>query len=398
MRGFCKTDCGIEVEYDPYEFTDGFVYYLPRDLDGKVHKCIFTDQEDDYDSFEDFLSHNSERCKLTQDEYEFVMSKWNYDDMFGEPMDVNFLEMIRKGKMFELKKYVDELLTNEPMPYLENRFTDSYQVELESDWVELPTNKGYQLEYLGKIYEIMIRLEDAKKCYELQYECTKEPELLQISRELDKKIQDTQYTKQFRENIPKNIDIMDVQNIIDLTEINIRKYIVVIFSNNFTELFKIDPTLKEQCEKIRKNDEDSMLNFEEISYIDTVMLGSLLYIIKISRGKKHSDSEGTCKICKGSWKINQYIFSQVTQINENDSEEIRCIYEECFVKQGGLVKNTPGDLIKRIEFIKNTRNAIHHTRKPEHEEMFKKSLAETYVMCDYINIFLEDFFKQKKLT
>ena len=396
MRGFCKIGCGIEVEYDSYEFTDGFVYYLPRDLDGKVHKCIFTNLgiEPDYDSFEDFLSHNSERCKINQDEFETVMSKWNYEDMFGEPIDLDFLEMIRIGKMFELKKYLDELLTNGPMPYQENR----YQVERESDWVELPTNKGYQLEYLGKIYEIMIRLEDAKKCYELQYECTKEPELLQISRELDKKIQDTQYTKQFRENIPKNIEIMDVQNIIDLTEINIRKYIVVIFSNNFTELFKIDPTLKEKCEKIRKNDEDSMLNFEEISYLDTVMLGDLLHIIKISGGKKFSDSEGTCKICKGSWKINQYIFSRVTQINENDSEEIRCIDEECFVKQGGVVKKTPKELIQRIEFIKNTRNIIHHTRKPEHEEMFKKTLEATCIMCDIINLFLEDFFKQKKHT
>jgi hypothetical protein len=30
MKGLCKTECGCEVEYVPHEFSDGFVYYLPR--------------------------------------------------------------------------------------------------------------------------------------------------------------------------------------------------------------------------------------------------------------------------------------------------------------------------------------------------------------------------------
>jgi hypothetical protein len=47
----------------------------------------------------------------------------------------------------------------------------------------LPTGNGYQLEFLGYLYEIMLRLEDAKKCYDLQYECTKEFELLEKSKE-----------------------------------------------------------------------------------------------------------------------------------------------------------------------------------------------------------------------
>ena len=41
MKGLCKTDCGMEIEYVPHEFSDGFVYYLPRNLDGTIHNCIF---------------------------------------------------------------------------------------------------------------------------------------------------------------------------------------------------------------------------------------------------------------------------------------------------------------------------------------------------------------------
>ena len=39
MRGLCKIGCGFELEYEPHEFSDGFVYYLPRNLDETVHQC-----------------------------------------------------------------------------------------------------------------------------------------------------------------------------------------------------------------------------------------------------------------------------------------------------------------------------------------------------------------------
>ena len=393
MKGFCKIGCGIEVEHDSYEFSDGFVYDLPRDLDGKVHKCIFTNlgKEQDYDSFEDFLLHNKERCKINQDEYEYVMMKWDNDDMFGEPIDLEFLEMIRIGKMFELKKYLDELLTNEPMPYLESRSTDSYQVERESDWVELPTNKGYQLEYLGKIYEIMIRLEDAKKCYDLQYECTKEKELLEKSKEIDKKIKESQHIRQVRENIPKNLNPDDVQKIIDSTEKNIRKYVVHKFSNNFTELFKKDLKLKEESQKNRIKNEDSLLNFNENSAIDTMGLGSLSRILEISRGKNWSQSDGICEICKRNWKKKEEIFSQ------NIPEKISCTDETCFVKQGGLVIKTPKEIIYKIKNITTTRNHLAHPKDYD-QEMFKKYLTEAYATCDIINYHIEEYFKNKKQT
>ena len=51
MRGLCKTQCGCMIEYEPHEFSDGFVYYLPRNLDKTIHQCaLFQMFEELYDN------------------------------------------------------------------------------------------------------------------------------------------------------------------------------------------------------------------------------------------------------------------------------------------------------------------------------------------------------------
>jgi len=392
MKGLCKTDCGSEVEYVPHEFSDGFLYYLPRNLDGTVHNCIFSEEEPDFfdidaDGWDDFCEKHKERLKINPDELGEILG--TREGYWMEPMDLDFMEMIRKGNMFRLKKAVEEELIRSPMPHFAHR--SDYRWGVQDEDIELPTVQGYQLEFLGKIYELMVRLEDAKKCYELQYECTKEPELLEISRELDKKIQERKNTEKVTENIPDILTSEDMKKRIELTELNIRKYVVELFSNNFTELFKKNPKLKEQCERIRRKREDMMLNFNENSAIDTVNLGSLAYILKISRGKKRSKSKGTCKVCERSWNEKEDIFS------ESIPKEINCIDDTCFAKQGGLVKKTPMELIHNIQSINATRNILAHPGDYD-QEMFKKILRQTYATCDTINYRIDEFLKNKQST
>ena len=395
MKGLCKTDCGCEVEYESHKFSDGFVYYLPKNLDGTVHNCIFSEEEPDFfdyevDAIEEFCQKHKERLKISPDQLEEITMLGIFPlDFLDEPMDLNFMEMIRKGKMFELKNWVQGNLIRLPFPYLLERSDFRWQAQDED--IELPTTNGYQLEYLGKIYELMIRLEDAKKCYELQYECTGEPELLAISRELDKKILERKNTEEVTENIPDILTSEDMKKRIELTELNIRKYVVELFSNNFTELFKKNPKLKEQCERIRRKREDMMLNFNENSAIDTVGLGSLAYVLKISRGIKRSKSKDTCKVCKRSWNEKEDIFS------ESIPKEINCIDDTCFAKQGGLVKKTPMELIHNIQSINATRNILAHPGDYD-QEMFKKILRQTYATCDTINYRIDEFLKNKQST
>ena len=395
MKGLCKTNCGCEVEYESHKFSDGFVYYLPKNLDGTVHNCIFSEEEPDFfdyevDAIEEFCQKHKERLKISPDQLEEITMLGIFPlDFLDEPMDLNFMDMIRKGKMFELKNYVQGNLIRLPFPYLLERSDFRWQVQDED--IELPTNNGYQLEFLGKVYELMIRLEDAKKCYELQYECTGEPELLAISRELDKKILERNNTEEVTENIPDILTSEDMKKRIELTELNIRKYVVELFSNNFTELFKKNPKLKEQCERIRRKREDMILNFNENSAIDTVGLGSLAHILKISRGIKRSKSKGTCKVCKRSWNEKEDIFS------ESIPKKINCIDDTCFAKQGGLVKKTPMEWIYNIKSINSTRNILAHPGDCD-QEMLKKILRQTYATCDTINYLIDEFLKNKEST
>lgn len=407
MKGLCKTGCGFEVEYESHKFSDGFVYYLPRNLDGKVHKCIFSEELDflldDVDEIEEFCQKHKERLKISVDTFMEIISNSPLD-FIDMPMDSDFMDMVRRGKLFELKKYVERELSIVPMPYLAHRsdrwptvaqdifLAKATQQEIIGyTWIELPSNQGYQLEYLGKIYELMIRLEDAKKCYDLQYKCTKEPELLEKSKELDVKIQERNDTRTFTENIPDNLTLEDMRKIIDSTELNIRKYVVELFSNNFTEIFMKYPDLKEQTQKIRKKDEDTMLNFDDTSEIDTLNLGSVKHLLKISRGEKMAECDETCKICGVDWKKNEWIFS------ESIPEKISCDNKTCFVKQGGMAKNVKKDMIYRITNIIAVRNILSHPRKPD-QEMLKKYLAEAYLTCDILNHHIEDELKNKQFA
>ena len=392
MKGLCKTECGCDVEYESHKFSDGFVYYLPRNLDGTVHNCIFSEEEPDFfevepDAIEEFFQKHKERLKI--DEYDL---QGIVDSMLGgwfEPMDLDFMEFIKDGNMFGLKKYVEEELIRSPMPTFAHR--SDYRWGEQDDDIGLPTTQGYQLEYLGKIYELMIRLEDAKKCYELQYECTKEPELLEISKELDKKIQERKSVEEITKNVPNNLTSEDMWKKINSTQSNVKKYVVELFSNNFTEVFKRNLKIKNQTEKIRRKDEESLLKINEKHVMDNVGLGDLLHILKTSKTKRKSRRSGKCKICGTYYEQYQDIFL------EHNPKRIMCADEICFVKQGGVSKNIPWALINRIENINNLRNALAHPRDFD-KEWLRIHFIEAYVQCIMVNKEILDFFKNKEST
>ena len=392
MKGLCKTDCGMEIEYVPHEFSDGFVYYLPRNLDGTIHNCIFSEEEPDFfdieaDGWDDFCEKHKERLKIDPVDLQGIV-----DSMLGgwfEPMDLDFMEFIKDGNMFGLKKYVEEELIRSPMPTFAHR--SDYRWGEQDDDIGLPTTQGYQLEYLGKIYELMIRLEDAKKCYELQYECTKEPELLEISKELDKKIQERKSVEEITKNVPNNLTSEDMWKKINSTQSNVKKYVVELFSNNFTEVFKRNLKIKNQTEKIRRKDEESLLKINEKHVMDNVGLGDLLHILKTSKTKRKSKFSGKCKICGTYYERHQDIFL------EDNPKRIMCADEICFVKQGGVSKNIPWALINRIENINNLRNALAHPRDFD-KEWLRIHFIESYVQCIMVNKEILDFFKNKEST
>ena len=79
MRGLCKTHCGCMIEYEPHEFSDGFVYYLPRNLDKTIHECaVFQMFEELYDNpdpnLEEMYEENKSRLQITKKQ--FIELSW----------------------------------------------------------------------------------------------------------------------------------------------------------------------------------------------------------------------------------------------------------------------------------------------------------------------------------
>ena len=423
MKGPCLTKCGLDVDYEPIEFSDGFVYYLPRNLDKTVHDCLMVSSEIielcynvDSDSalekagqtiYQQVYEENKNRTTRTFEQFShYLNTDEEMPDVYGVGgdggfgIDFDLVLMLIDGKMLDVKHSLESEMKSFPMPFFQSRMTFPG-----GDWLEdekthmggqdysnedlaqhvilkFPTKKGYQLERLGLFYELMIRLEDAKKCFELQYECTGEPELLKKSKELDDKIKEMDKTRKVIENTPDNLTTEDIRKKIDSTELNIRKYVVSLFSNNFNELFRRNPSLVLDIQKIRKNDEESMIEVNENNDIETFSLGSIAYILKISKGQIKSDRHQTCSICGISWRQGEFIFL------EKYPKKIICSDKICFQQQGGFTKSIPLSLIHRIKNISKTRNLHDHPRNYD-KDMYEKMLKESYETCNVIDHFIE---------
>jgi len=364
----CKTNCGYEIEYEPHKFSDGFVYHLPRNADRTVHDCfmvseimqdiIFENAEDHSGLLEKTFQENRNKLNLNLDE--FLENIRNTNTNFleflanSESMDFELMSMIREGRMFDLKKYLESKLNIASIPFFKSResllmidfFTnnpitvsfENAEIDDVCQWIsiELPTNKGYQLEYLGKFYELMIRLEDAKKCYELQYESTKEPEFPEIIKKLDEKIKETDNVKTIQ-NFTKNISTEETKKLVYQTELDTREFILKIFNSNLKQIWELLPEIKKQIDNKRSEQEDNYVGIIEKSLLDYANLGDLPKILKICNPKTNSDRDDSCKKCNKKWQRREKIFLI------KKPSLIKCVDSDCFVSQGGIIKKNIGE-------------------------------------------------------
>jgi hypothetical protein len=363
----CKTHCGYEIEYEPHEFSDGFVYYLPRNVDGTVHDCfmvgeimqdiIFQNAEEHVGLLEKTFQENNDKLNLNLNG--FLENIRNTNTNFlefianSESMDFELMSMVREGRMFDLKKHLESKLNIASIPFFKSReslgvvdfITDIITVSFENasyddvcEWIhiELPTNKGYQLEYLGKFYELMIRLEDAKKCYELQYESTKEPEFPEIIKKLDEKIKETNTEKTIQNSV-KNISHEDTVKLVKQTELDTREFILKIFDSNLSQVWKLLPKIKENVDYNRSEEEGGFVGINEKSLLDHTTLGELAKILTICNPKINSNKDDSCKKCNKKWKKHEKVF-----LIKNPNT-IKCVDSDCFVSQGGIIKKNIGN-------------------------------------------------------
>jgi hypothetical protein len=424
MGNLCQFGCGCVLEYESHEFSDGFVYKIPRNSDNTLHEClipkIISDVFfDDVEIYDYSLLHESKKNNLYISVEEFTQlieeGVKNPTLYVGVSEKWEIMGMLRHGKMDELIQDWQDVITKRTLPFHKNReFLPSQNAPIQSEHdgvkislgpkikfkenessiypdelcntipVILPTDKGYQLEYLGYYYELMTKFQDAKKCYDLQYQFTEEPELSEKSLELAKKIK---RQNQIQKDIP-TLTVEKVRNEIKITELNLRRYVHELFANDLDELFKKFPSLRDDVQRIRKKRRDSMLEVEEKSDIDNLSLGTIIHILKICKTRDTARKNGGCTRCGKSWIKGKEIFYK---------NKIKCVDEVCFKKQGGLIKDIPSSLIVRGELVTDFRNNIDHIIQSTSQRKLQLNVEETYRICQNMNHHIEDFIERRKL-
>ena len=379
MKGKCKNFCREQLEYESTTFSDGFVYYLPRNLDGTVHKCPFVRHLDDMDNyFENIIMCASESPETVL--YDDIDANEAYGTCSENNLDWEIeLDEIQinenKGISLTLESlnFTKNLISNWTSPFFMVN-----QMEIHENIS--PTDKGYQLEILGWRYQIIGNYDDAKKCYELQYKISKEPELSDTAHRLEEKINKLKKYLELKQSITENVSQDEIENIIKDTELKLRKYITTLYSDKFKQVWDRLPKVKEQILERQEEAEDSMVNIHEINELDYSTLGDLNKILRVSKPKKSHDTN-YCNVCKKSWKRNQWVYY------EKIPKEIFCKDKICFIKQGGLVKNIPSTLVSSVTRVKSTRNMLSHYKDYD-KKMLQLEFNEIRFTCAIINEYI----------
>jgi hypothetical protein len=260
---------------------------------------------------------------------------------------------------------------------------------------------GYQLEHLGLLYELMIRLEDAKKCFELQYECTGEPELKEHVEKLDKSIEEEnlRYPKNNNQSTEK-LTRDTTLKILKKTEESVRKYIFELYNGNIKEIWSRFPNIKTSVDGIRQKNAQSLTPLEEKTPIQHIMMGQLSEIMQKSNNQRRSDRDDECKKCGEKYYKKDMIFFQSKEnIETKNKTLIICKNQQCFETQGGLHKNIPEELVSLFQLLTSVRNILTHAT----EEDLKKDQTAWELRfnsvagdCRLLNYYLEKINANKK--
>ena len=86
----CRTGCGEQITYEQYAFPDGFIYFLPLDLDETIHNCCNIPHNSEIDINENSMEWDesiSDNYTKTQFELELGLiddwgnNEWNLHEL-----------------------------------------------------------------------------------------------------------------------------------------------------------------------------------------------------------------------------------------------------------------------------------------------------------------------------
>jgi len=180
----CRTGCGQQIFYEEYEFPDGFVYFLPNELDtGTIHNCsklpenpflctVYDDAWPNSPRLKELITERenfspSRKKNLNNYELDYLSLENNIHDEEFELMIEDDIEEIKKLENSYLRKKLMNLQLKSvlfPAPYMENMeegITDNPEINKDGVYASDLIN-------LALIYEVLGNYKCAEKCRLIQ--------------------------------------------------------------------------------------------------------------------------------------------------------------------------------------------------------------------------------------
>ena len=306
----CTNGCGQQIEHELHQFSDGFIYRLPLDPDGKIHLCpIWNDMRYKENFYQPALDSNPDRENSYGNQFN-IMSGHQLS-FFHE-----YSRSLTDDVLLKWKNVLQSDANSFIIPHLE------FYPPLDDAMSSWEFSGVLILVILGKIYARLELYDDAIRCQQIQLNVNKlwltrnengmgyEGVVIKTNKqhldELEELIKEhtmksterkIQRLKIEKPGSSKLIDSeLDIHTQIHLAKVetNLRKFILELWGSlillHKQDWFKIgfQPMIDEQIEKDKK----LLYDGKEESELDKLTIGSLEKILENGSTRSRADAKG----------------------------------------------------------------------------------------------------------
>jgi len=310
----CRTGCGEQLNYEDISFPDGFIYFLPKNMDGTIHDCSNLPKES-----------TSEGWSPEEKE----ISKLKYSPDFHEKreeIEISFQNGSNQlHREYESVKdnLLNEVLENDELP--ENERKSEYEI-----WKKMLINTQIRCNLFPTPFMSdpaffgYSDLKDLSKCYEevKDYESAIIARLIQdrITHDQGKKLMELEFLKN---KIPVDKETKTTKSVIEIRDKYIRNlegivkeflrkyYLIKDFKESDPEFFL---KLNEHREERNKRRTITVGKFDDV--YERLTLGQCLTIIR--KQKKREKKDGKFSMLS---KIDNVYLGRLEWIVENFRNE-----------------------------------------------------------------------------
>ena len=296
----CRTGCGEQITYERYDFPDGFVYFLPLNLDETIHDCPNVPHNLELKINEIFLG---------KDNIVEYQNPWKHEDMsVSQRYLLYFLTTNYEDKP---DNYIDEYFSFElnvihewekgfswedsfPVEEISNELKKQGLIAIQTQCLLFPSPFMGDYEYNTETKERYSNLNKLSRCYESlgEYKSAIRAREIQdrITDDQSKKIvelyekSNSFESKLLKKNFKVNITATEFLELIDKVENVIKSFIRKMYPD-INELQKDFPELCSKANELKVNDSKEIKRDND-DVIEFLTFGASVKILKINRRNK----------------------------------------------------------------------------------------------------------------